>query len=104
MTIERPMFPPRADNVVALFRSEPKRRPIARSYVSIPETEYAPYPRRYAKNPLRQHVTKLSKAIIAANKLDAFIDTDDMGQILEGAKAALILAEELGRLAAGLEG
>ena len=97
------MFPPRADNVVA-FPSEPRRRPIARPYASIPETEYAPYPRRYAKNPLRQHVTKLSKAIIAANKLDEFIDADDMRQIFEGAKAALILAEELSRLASALGG
>jgi hypothetical protein len=32
MTIERPVFPPRADNVVALFGSKPKRRQARSGY------------------------------------------------------------------------
>jgi hypothetical protein len=103
MTIARPMFPPRADNVVA-FRSEPRRQPIARPYASIPETEYAPYPRRFAKNPLRKHVTTLSMAIVHANKHDQFIDHDGLDYIRNGAESARILADELAGLAKRLEG
>jgi hypothetical protein len=72
----------------------PRSRPIARHYVSAPEYEYAPRPRRFAKNPLRQHVTVLSMAIVEANKL----------YIRRGVEAARILADELGRLADRLEG
>jgi|ERR1700722_8233753 hypothetical protein len=103
MTIERPMFPPRADNVVA-FRSEPRRQPIARAYASIPETEYEPRPTRFAKNPLRKHVAMLSLAIVEANKHDQFIDHDGLDYIRKGAESARILADELGHLADRLEG
>lgn len=99
MTIERPMFPPRADNVVAFARSEPKRPMLARPYVSIPETEYAPRPTRFAKNPLRKHVTMLSIAIVEANKHDQFIDHDGLDYIRKGAESARILADELTGLA-----
>ena len=102
MTIE--MFPPRADNVVALFRSESKRQPIARPYASIPETEYEPRPTRFAKNPLRKHVTVLSLAIVEANKHDQFIDHDGLDYIRRGAESARILADELAGLAQRLEG
>jgi hypothetical protein len=132
MTIERPMFPPRAESVdsfsvqrppgdrpdatptgdshkppegpSAAIISFPRSRPIARQYVSMPEYEYAPRTRRFAKNPLRQHVTRLSIAIVHANKLDEFIDREDLKYIRNGVEAARILADELGRLADQLEG
>ena len=103
MTIERPMFPPRADNVVAFARSETKRPVLARPYVSIPETEYEPRPTRFAKNPLRKHVTMLSMAIVEANKHDQFIDRDGLDYIRKGAEFARILADELTGLAKRLE-
>ena len=99
MTIERPMFPPRADNVVAFARSEPKRPMLARPYVSIPETEYAPRPTRFAKNPLRKHVTMLSIAIVEANKHDQFIDRDGLDYICKGAGSATSSPNELTGLA-----
>jgi hypothetical protein len=102
MTIERPMFPPRAESA-AIIRF-PRPRPIARQYVSIPDEDYYPRSRRYAKNPLRQHVTRLSMAIVEANKLDEFIDCDALKYIRKGIEAARILADELGRLADRLEG
>jgi hypothetical protein len=132
MTIERPIFPPRAESVdsfslqpaigqpvaasaagdshkpaegpSAAIISFPRSRPIARHYVSAPEYEYAPRTRRFAKNPLRQHVTRLSIAIVHANKLDEFIDREDLKYIRNGVEAARILADELGRLADQLEG
>jgi hypothetical protein len=96
------MFPPRADSAAII--SFPRSRPIARQYASTPEYEYAPRARRFAKNPLRQHVTMLSMAIVEANKLDEFIDREALKYIREGAEAARILADELGRLADRLEG
>jgi hypothetical protein len=102
MTIERPMFPPRAKSAAII--SFPRSQPVARHYVSTPEDEYAPRPKRFAKNPLRQHVTMLSIAIVEANKLDEFIDREALKYIREGVEAARILADELGRLAAHLEG
>jgi hypothetical protein len=106
MTIERPMFPPRAESELrtAAIISFPRPRPIARQYLSTAESEYAPRPRRYAKNPLRQHVTRLSMAIVEANKLDEFIDAEALEYIRKGVKAARILADELGCLADRLEG
>jgi hypothetical protein len=106
MTIERPMFPPRAeaDLPSATVISFPRSRSIARQYLSTAESEYAPRPRRYAKNPLRQHVTRLSMAIVEANKIDEFIDAEALGYIREGAESARILAVELGCLADRLEG
>jgi hypothetical protein len=132
MTIERPMFPPRAESSDLISRqcapnhrmdetppgdsprpaegpsaaiiSFPRSRPIARHYVSTPEYEYAPRPRRFAKNPLRQHVTTLSMAIVEANKLDEFIDCEARKYIRNGIEAARILADELGRLADRLGG
>jgi hypothetical protein len=103
MTIERPIFPPREGQSAAVI-SFPRSRPIARHYVSTPESEYAPYPKRFAKNPLRQHVTMLSKAIVEANKLDEFIDREALKYIREAVEAARILADELGSLADRLEG
>jgi hypothetical protein len=79
-------------------------RPIARQYASTPEYEYAPRTRRFAKNPLRKHVATLSIAIVEANRLDEFIDREALKYIREGAEAARILADELGRLADRLEG
>ena len=102
MTIERPMFPPRGESAAII--SFPRSQPIARHYVSTPEYEYAPRPRRFAKNPLRQHVTTLSNAIVEANKLDEFIDREALKYIRSGIRAARILADELGRLAGRLEG
>jgi hypothetical protein len=110
MTLERPMFPPRAESVdsfshqpAAVIRF-PRSRPIARQYVTIPESDYCPRSRRYAKNPLRQHVTRLSTAIVEANKLGEFIDCEALKDIRKGIEAARILADELGRLADRLEG
>jgi hypothetical protein len=102
MTIERPMFPPRAESAAIIHF--PRPRPIARPYVSTPDDEYEPRPLRYAKNPLRQHGTRLSIAIVQANKLDEFIDRTGLEYIRKGAEAARILADELGRLADRLEG
>jgi len=82
----------------------PRSQPIARHYVSTPEYDYTPRPRRFAKNPLRQHVTMLSIAIVEANKLDEFIDGEALKYIRKGVEAAHILADELGRLADRLEG
>ena len=132
MTIERPMLPPRAESVdsfshqAAIGQRErecplsesrrpaegisaaiicfPRPRPIARHYVSTPESEYAPRPRRFAKNPLRQHVTDLSIAIVQANKLDEFIDGEALEWIRKGIEAARILADELGGLVDRFEG
>jgi hypothetical protein len=59
---------------------------------------------RFAKNPLRQHVTSLSIAIVEANKLDEFIDGEALKWIRKGVDAARILADELGSLADRLEG
>lgn len=58
---------------------------LARQYVSMSKNEYAPRPLRDAKNPLRQHVTRLSTAIVEANKLDEFIDNKVLQQIRKGA-------------------
>jgi len=106
MTIERPMFPPRAETKLptAAIISFRRPRPIARQYLSTAESEYAPRSRQYAKNPLRQQVTRLSVAIIEANKLDEFIDAEALKDIRKGVEAARILADELGRLADRLEG
>lgn len=132
MTIERPMFPPRAESVdsfslqpaigqpesqtlagdsrrpaegpSAAILSFPRARPIARHYVSTPQSEYERRPLRFAKNPLRQHVRSLSIAIVEANKLDEFIDGDALTWIRKGVEAARILADELGGLADRLEG
>ena len=64
-----------------------------------PNVNMPPRPRRYAKNPLRQHVSSLSLAIVEANKLDEFIDADALKWIRDGITASRILADELGRLA-----
>jgi hypothetical protein len=81
----------------------PRVQPIARHYVSTPEPLYAPRPKRFAKNSLRQHVTSLSLAIVEANKLDEFIDCQSLKWIRAGEVAARTLADELGRLADRLE-
>jgi hypothetical protein len=132
MTIERPMFPPRAESVdsfspqpatgqrgsqtltgesrrpaegpSAAIISFPRARPIARHYASTPRSEYEPRPLRFAKNPLRQHVTMLSIAIVQANTLDEFIDREALKDIRDGVEAARVLADELGSLADRLEG
>jgi hypothetical protein len=114
MTIERPMFPPRAGkspfrlvggiDVAATPDEAARHIPIARPYASTPASEYLPRPRRYAKNPLRRHVTRLSMAIVEANKLDEFIDCEALKYIRNGIDAARILADELSRLAERLEG
>jgi hypothetical protein len=132
MTIERPMFPPRGESVdsfslqAGIGRPEsqtltgesrrpaegqsaailrfPRARPIARHYASTPRSEYEPRPLRYARNPLRQHVTALSIAIVEANKFDEFIDGDALTWIRKGIEAARILADELGGLVDRLEG
>ena len=43
-----------------------RRIPIARQYVTIPDEDNYSRPRQYAKNLLRQHVTRLSAAIVEA--------------------------------------
>jgi hypothetical protein len=92
------------DSNVVKFPFGGKSRPIARQYASTPEEEYAPRPRRFAKNPLRQHVTTISLAIVEANKHDQFIDHDGLDYIRRGAESARILADELAGLAKWLEG
>jgi hypothetical protein len=69
----------------AIISPSPFGPSLARQYVSMSENEYAPRPLRYAKNPLRQHVTRLSTAIVEANKLDEFIDNEALKQIRKGA-------------------
>jgi hypothetical protein len=96
MTIERPMFPPRGESAAII--SFPRSKPIARHYASTPRSEYEPRPLWFAKNPLRQHVTSLSIAIVQANKLDEFIDGEALEWIRKGVEAARILADELGGL------
>jgi hypothetical protein len=81
-------FPPHAESAAIL--SFPRPRPIARHYVSTPESNHAPRPRRFAKNPLRKHVTELSIAIVEANKLDEFIDCEALKWIRDGVAAARI--------------
>jgi hypothetical protein len=49
---------------------------LARQNASMSENEYAPRPLRYAKDPLCQHVTRLSTAIVEPKKLDEFIDNE----------------------------
>jgi hypothetical protein len=102
MTIERPMFPPRAESATVV--SFPRPQPIARHYASTSQSEYERRPLRFAKNPLRKHVTRLSIAIVEANKLDEFIDRKALEWIRDGVTAACVLADELGRLADRLEG
>jgi hypothetical protein len=102
MTLSRPMFPPRAESAAII--SFPRARPISRHYASTPEPLHAPRPLRFAKNPLRKHVTLLSIAIVEANKLDEFIDGEALEWIRKGIAAARILADELGGLVERLEG
>jgi hypothetical protein len=96
--------PKAAEGPTAAIIRFPRPHPIARHYVSIPDEGHHSRPRRYAKNPLRQHVTRLSMAIVEANKLDEFIDCEALTYIRKGIEAARILADELGHLADRLEG
>ena len=57
---------------------------------------------RNRRNPLRQHLESVSIAIVEANRLDHTPGTLDW--IRDGAAAARMLADELGRIATALEG
>lgn len=89
------------DNIVR-FPGAQRRRPAnSRSNVLVPEPGWM-RERRYAKNPLRKKITFLSIAIVEANKLPQFVDSDGGRYIREGIAVARSLADDLQGIADSL--
>jgi len=99
MTIERPMFPPRAENVVALF---PQKSHVSATSTDFPETRRQRASSK--RNPVRRLYSQAGIAVTIAGKLhrgEALLigpRFDDKEWLRRGAEAARLLADELARL------
>jgi hypothetical protein len=103
MTIERPMFPPRAENVVALFPQKSSLTQNARVTTTyFPETSRQRASSK--RNPLRCLYSHIATAVTIAGKLhrgEALqIDQhfDEREWLRKGAEKARLLADEFARL------
>jgi hypothetical protein len=108
MTIERPMFPPCADErcqiiqFSAAARVSPKRHVSDAAIVAavdrvLIERRERPPHRRHRRNPLRKQYQTLELAIVEANRDQHH--PERLQYIRRGVEAARILAEELARIA-----